>query len=239
MANDNNSSLMDKALKQLQAFNEKLQQQSKWIDQSNHPELPAIMDEYAKRDFWVLREALNLLRGYHPHRNGWGESGDLERAKSCVGPGGSLSVINLQAPVRKWQVKPKDFIKWAEEKGLPLYPAMKHVMTSPAHLSKPIKQTRTSQANQTRQSEKKARLENLEWMRNEIDSRTVERNWDSSSIPATKDDFHIVFFSVFPNRDKVKVDTLACDLPKIGIKFQPGRKVSKNNLLAKLFDDLI
>ncbi|MEW8149973.1 MAG: hypothetical protein AB2810_07455, partial [Candidatus Thiodiazotropha endolucinida] len=77
MANDNNLASMDKALKHLQAFNEKLQQQSKWIDQPNHPELPSILDGYAKRDFWVLQEALNLLRGYHPYRSGWGESGDL------------------------------------------------------------------------------------------------------------------------------------------------------------------
>ncbi|MCU7871927.1 MAG: hypothetical protein KZQ91_04185 [Candidatus Thiodiazotropha sp. (ex Lucinoma borealis)] len=235
MANDNNSASMDKALKHLQAFNEKLQQQSKWIDQPNHPELPTILDEYAKRDFWVLQEALNLLRGYHPHRSGWGESGDLALAKSCVGPGGSLSVINPQAPVRKWQVRPKDFIKWAEVKGLPLYPAMKHAMTSPVRLSSPTQQTRTSQANQTRKAEKEARLEALEWMRVEIDSRTIERNWDSSTIPATKEDFHDVFFRIFPDRDKVKVETLAADLPQIGIKFQPGRKKSKNNVLAKLF----
>ncbi|MEW8692677.1 MAG: hypothetical protein AB2535_16650 [Candidatus Thiodiazotropha endolucinida] len=239
MANDNNLASMDKALKHLQAFNEKLQQQSKWIDQPNHPELPSILDGYAKRDFWVLQEALNLLRGYHPYRSGWGESGDLVLAKSCVGPGGSLPVINPQAPVRKWQVRPKDFLKWAEEKGLPLYPAMKHAMSSPAQLSKPEQQTKTDQANRTRKAEKKARLEALQQIKDEIDTLTVGRSWDSSNIPATKEDFHGVFFRFNKDLKKVSVGTLADDLPQIGIKFQPGQKTREDNVLVRLFQDRI
>jgi hypothetical protein len=239
MASDNNSASMDKALKQLQAFNDKLQQRSKWIDQPNHPELPTIMDEYAKRDFWVLQEALNLLRGYHPKRSGWGVPGDIALAESCVGQGGSLSVINPQMPVRKWQVRPKDFIKWAEEKGLPLHSAMKHTMTGGGQLSSPARQTKTDQANRTRKAEKESRLDALEWMRNEIDSRTTGRNWDSSTIPATKEDFHDVFYQIFTDLKKVTAGTLADDLPQIGIKFQPGQKSRKDNVLVQIFQDRI
>lgn len=237
MASDNNSASMDEALKQLQAFNDKLQQRSTWIDQPNHPELPTILDEYAKRDFWLLQEALNLLRGYHPKRNGWGASGDLALAKSCVGPGGSLSVINSQAPVRKWQVRPKGFIKWANDKGLPLYPAMKHAMSHPARVSSPTEQTRTNQANRIRKAEKEARIEALQQIKDEIDNRTVGRSWDSSNIPATKEDFHGVFFRLKKDLKKVSVGTLADDLPLIGIKFQPGQKSRKDNVLAQLFQD--
>ncbi|MEW8687316.1 MAG: hypothetical protein AB2556_16005 [Candidatus Thiodiazotropha sp.] len=239
MASDNNSASMDKALKQLQAFNDKLQQRSTWIDQPNHPELPTILDEYAKRDFWLLQEALNLLRGYHPNRNGWGESGDLALAKSCVGSGGSLSVINSQAPVRKWQVRPKDFLKWAEEKGLPVHLAIKHAMSHPARVSSPTEQTRTNQANRTRKAEKEARIEALQQIKDEIDNRTVGRSWDSSNIPATKEDFHGVFFRLKKDLKKVTAGTLADDLPQIGIKFQPGQKSRKDNVLTQLFQDRI
>jgi hypothetical protein len=237
MANDNSSDAMDKALKLLQSETDKLKLRFKWINQPNHPELPTILDEYVKRNFWQLQEALNLLRGYHPSRNGWGVPGDLALAKSCVGPGGSLLVINPHEPVRNWRVSPKDFIKWAEEKGLPLHPAMKHAMTGPAQLSKPEQQTRTDKANRTRKAEKEARLEALQQMKDEIDNRTVGRSWDSSNIPATKEDFHGVFFRFNKDLKKVSVGTLADDLPQIGIKFQPGQKTRKDNVLAKLFQD--
>lgn len=239
MANDNNSDATDKALKKLQALNDNLQQNVQWTNQPNHPELPTILDEYAKRDFWLLQEALNLLRGYHPNRNGWGESGDLALAKSCVGSGGSLPVINPQAPVRKWQVRPKDFIKWAEGKGLPLHPTMKHAMTSTAQLSSPVQQTKTDQANRTRKAEKEARIEALQQIKDEIDNRTVGRSWDSSNIPATKEDFHGVFFRLKKDLKKVTAGTLADDLPQIGIKFQPVQKSRKDNVLAQLFQDRI
>ncbi|MES9989629.1 MAG: hypothetical protein ABW077_17115 [Candidatus Thiodiazotropha endolucinida] len=239
MANDNNSDVTDKALKQLKALNDNLQQNVQWTNQPNHPELPTILDEYAKRDFWLLQEALNLLRGYYPKRNGWGESGDLALAKSSVGPGGSLSVINPQAPVRKWQVRPKGFLKWAEEKGLPVHLAMKHAMSNHVRHSSTTQQTRTNQANRTRKAEKEARIEALRQIKEEIDNRTVGRSWDSSNIPATKEDFHGVFFRFNKDLKKVSVGTLADDLPQMGIKFQPGQKTRKDNVLAQLFQGLI
>ncbi|MCU7933236.1 MAG: hypothetical protein KZQ90_20790 [Candidatus Thiodiazotropha sp. (ex Codakia rugifera)] len=239
MSQENSTDAKDKLLKHMWSIVDRMQQHNKWIDQPNHPELPMILDQYLKRDFWRLQEALNLIRGYHPSRNGWGKRGDLTLAKSCVGPGGSLSVINSQESDWDWKVRPKAFVKWAEEKGLSLHPDMKHAMISPARLSNPTPQTRTKQANRTRKAEKEARLEALVWMRNEIDQRTHDRNWDSSSIPSTKDDFHDVFYRIFPDIVEVKAETLAGDLPQIGIKFQPGRKTSKNNVLSKLFNDLI
>ncbi|MEW8024761.1 MAG: hypothetical protein AB2794_17195 [Candidatus Thiodiazotropha endolucinida] len=239
MGDEKSADAMDKLVNHLQGVTEKLQQNIKWTNQPNHPALPTILDEYAKRDFWLLQEALNMMRGYHPNRSGWGESGDLALAKSCVGPGGSLSVINSQAPVRKWQVRPKDFIKWAEEKGLPLHPTMKHAMTSTAQLSSPAQQTKTDQANRTRKAEKKARLEALQKIKDEIDNRTVGRSWDSSNIPATKEDFHGVFFRFNKDLKKVSVVTLADDLPQIGIKFQPGQKSRKDNVLVQLLYDRI
>ncbi|MES9850922.1 MAG: hypothetical protein ABW170_03730 [Candidatus Thiodiazotropha sp. L084R] len=239
MAQDNNSAPMDQVLRRLKVFNDKLQRQSNWRNQPNHPELPTIIDQYVKRDFWKLQEALNILRGYHPDRAGWGNRRDSELARSSVGPGGSLKVINPQEAVRHWKVKPKDFIKWAIEKGLQIDPAMKHSVNGPAKKHIPTTPVKTVQANQSRKSEKKARLDALEWMREEIDRRAQNRSWDSRNIPATKKDFLDIFFTINPDLKKVEVDTLAGDLPDIGIKFQSGQKARKDNVLAGLFKDLI
>ncbi|MCG7935882.1 MAG: hypothetical protein JAY68_14645 [Candidatus Thiodiazotropha taylori] len=241
MANDDNSASMEKVFEQLRAFNDKMQQRSKWIDQPNYPELPAIIDRYVKRDFWVLPEALNILRGYHPYRTGWGNTGDRELVQSCVGPGGSLKVINPQESVRHWKVRPKDFVQWANQKGLPIASVLKLAVQGEVKQSLPISTGKTDQANQSRKSEKQARLQALKRMRDEIDRRVVEqnRNWDSGNIPATKADLYNIFFQINPDLKKVAVETLADDLPQFGIKFQPGQKPNKDNVLARLLDDLI
>ncbi|MEW8348573.1 MAG: hypothetical protein AB2687_09700 [Candidatus Thiodiazotropha taylori] len=240
MANDDNSASMEKVFEQLRAFNDKLQQRSKWIDQPNHPELPAIIDQYVKQDFWVLPEALNILRGFHPYRTGWGNTGDRELAQSCVGPGGSLKVINPQESVRHWKVRPKDFVQWANQKGLPIASILKLAVQGVGKQSLSTTRGKTDQANLSRKTEKEARLEALETLRDKIDRRAVEknRNWNSCNIPATKADLHGIFFQINPDLKKVAVDTLADDLPQIGIKFQHGQKSRSDNALVKLFDDL-
>ncbi|MCG8038567.1 MAG: hypothetical protein JAZ19_16195 [Candidatus Thiodiazotropha taylori] len=241
MGNNDYSASMEKAFKQLRAFNDKMQQWSKWIDQPNHPELPAIIDRYVKRDFWVLPEALNILRGYHPYRTGWGNTGDRELAQSCVGPGGSLKVINPQESVRHWKVRPKDFMQWANQKGLPIDSVLKLAVQGGVKQSLPISTGKTDQANLSRKSEKEARLQELKRIRDEIDRRVVEqnRNWDSKNIPATKADLHDIFFQINPDLKKIAVDTLADDLPQIGIKFQSGQNPNKHNVLARLLSDLV
>lgn len=241
MANHDNSASMEKAFEQLRAFNDKMQQRSKWTNQPNHPELPAIIDRYVKRDFWVLPEALNILRGYHPDRTGWGNTGDRELAQSCVGPGGSLKVINPQESVRHWKVRPKDFVQWANQKGLPIASILKLAVQGEGKESLITSTGKTDHANQIRKSEKEARLHAIKRIRDEIDRRVVEqnRNWDSRNIPATKADLHDIFFQINPDLKTVAVETLADDLPQIGIKFQPGQKPNKDNVLARLLDDLI
>ncbi|MCG8017933.1 MAG: hypothetical protein JAY97_17135 [Candidatus Thiodiazotropha sp. 'RUGA'] len=241
MANDDNSASMEMVFEQLRAFNDKMQQQSKWIDQPNHPELPAIIDRYVKRDFWLLPEALNILRGYHPYRTGWGNTGDRELAQSCVGPGGSLNVINTQESVRHWKVRPKDFVQWANQKGLPIDSILKLAVQGEVKQSLPISTGKTDQANLSRKSEKEARLQAIKRIRDEIDRRVAEqnRNWDSRNIPATKADLHDIFFQINPDLKKVTVETLSDDLPQIGIKFQPGQKPNKDNVLARLLVDFI
>ena len=77
---------------------------------------------------------------------------------------------------------------------------------------------------------KKARLEALQQIKDEIDNRTVGRSWDSSNIPATKEDFHGVFFRFNKDLKKVSVGTLADDLSQIGIKFQPGQKTREDKI---------
>ncbi|MCG8071463.1 MAG: hypothetical protein N0C86_05710, partial [Candidatus Thiodiazotropha taylori] len=81
----------------------------------------------------------------------------------------------------------------------------------------------------------------LKRIRDEIDRRVVEqnRNWDSKNIPATKADLHDIFFQINPDLKKIAVDTLADDLPQIGIKFQSGQNPNKHNVLARLLSDLV
>ena len=132
---------------------------------------------------------------------------------------------------KQTKIKVSDLIPWAKQKGVALPPLLIAAMNPPSLAGQP----KTHKATEKKIDAKVERLETLKRFKEEIDLRSVGFSWNSGNIPVTKEDFHEVFYLVYPNIPRVKASTLADDLPQIGIKFQPGRKALKNNVLKKIF----
>jgi hypothetical protein len=106
--------------KELTKFTDRLQTQTKAQNEVPHPHWRAHVHDYRKRDFWLLSEGLNLLYQSHPHNTSPSGGCYTYRAlaEHCIGPGGSLAVVNPEASFRKMKIRPTELFEWARYKRL-------------------------------------------------------------------------------------------------------------------------
>lgn len=230
--NDELSKAKRDVLEAIQPVLDRLNQRQKYLDQPNHPALAQLAADYAKRDFWQLRNALNMAAGYHPDRQGWGRKGDWSLASACVGPDGSLRVVNPNEPFRKWRVRPAEFLTWATKKGIPVHSSVRSAVAG--KVTAPVI-SRTTNGTEKRKLQVEQRQDMIEMFIEQIDQLTADRNWDSSCMPVNWKDAHRVFYLVYPNVKYVSSRTLSGGLIALGAHCTPGRKSPDNRVLYNLF----
>lgn len=211
---------------------DRLRKRQAWISQPNHPELAEIATDYAKRDYWLLREALNMAAGYHPSRSEWGKPGDYQLAASCVGPAGSLPVINQDEPQRKWRVRPEAFLEWAGAKGVPVHAAVRSAWLG---VAPPMDATGPAKATEKKKAQAAQRQQLVASFIEQLNRKLTNYSWDSTAMPVTWEDVHRVFFRVNTKTPKVSIRTLADDFRALGSNCAPGRKSKENKVLDRLF----
>ncbi|MCP5306968.1 MAG: hypothetical protein H6953_16110 [Chromatiaceae bacterium] len=210
----------------------RLDESAQWRNQPNHPELARLAAQHARRDFWRLQEAFNLAAGFHPARDGWGRDGDLQLARGCVGPDGSLKVVNPKESERKWRVRPSDFIQWADTKGISVHPAVLHACRGGSAIPKPPSQVK---ATRVRQSQVELRSEKIQEFLGRLDQLSANYRWDRTRMPVTWDDVHRVFYRLYPDVKEVSPGTLAIDFKKSGARCAPGTPSKTRTVLEDLF----
>lgn len=218
-----------------QPFLDQLKAQTKAQNEAPHPHWRAYAHDYSKRDFWLLSEGLNLL--YQSHPNNTSSSGGCftyrTLAEHCIGPGGSLAVINPESSFYKIKVRPTDLIEWAHQKNIAIPSELEQTL-SPDPSPSP-----TAAALRAKTNTKQERLKQLRMFVDDIERRAKagNRNWDRTCLPVTKKDFTEIFFKCYPDVKEVSVATLADDLRQFEVKFRPGTSNKKNNVLTKLFNN--
>lgn len=203
-----------------------------------------LCQEWAKRDFWLLWEGLNLLVGRHPDIRDWesGVSELWELAIMCIGPGGSLSVANPDAKAfgkggraQKYRVRGVDLLDWARTKGI----------TVPQELASAVFGDSTeiaSAATRTKEYRKRERLRDVREFSKLVYQRASQAGMDwgvnEGPIAATKAEFKECFESHMrlSKAESVALATFQEDLKHLGIRFRKGTKNRPDNDLAKLFD---
>jgi len=219
---------------ELTKLTDRLQTQTKAQNEVPHPHWRAHVRDYRKRDFWLLSEGLNLLYQSHPHNTSASGGCYTYRAlaEHCIGPGGSLAVVNPEASFRKMKIRPTELFEWARYKNITIPSELQQALV-PAPSSAP-----TAAALRTKTNIKQERLRQLRTFINDIEQRAkaANRNWDCTCLPVTKHDFAEIFFNRYPDVKKVSVATLADDLHQFGVKFRQGTSHTKNNVLNKLFN---
>ncbi len=198
---------------------------------------------WAKRDFWSLWEALNLLVHRHPETHDWSDGvGDLwQLAVTCIGPGGTLRVINPEvkalttpALAHKYKIRPLDLLSWARAKKISVPKELDAVLTGVEEIS-------SSAGTLSLEERKKKRRRDIRRF-TDIAYAEAERvgiDWAKMKLPigVTKQEFKAVFeqyMRVQPS-EKVSQDTFNDDLKDLGITFARGVKNRSNNDLARLF----
>lgn len=210
----------------------------------NRPEFPAHCRAWARRDFWTLREGLNLLLSRRPQAQDW-DYGVLDLwklAQACIGPNGTLKIINPDteaffenSKVDKFKVQPADLLQWAEQKGIPIPDALSEAVRGRAPITAEVVSPSLI-ANQAKQDNKTRRLNALTSFLNDMEqqAKNNDLSWDRMAIPVTKEDFRTVFCRLYPEHD-VASATLADDVAGLGGQFRPGTRSKANNILEKLF----
>lgn len=204
-----------------------------------------ICDEWARRDFWSLHEGLNLLKREHPESRNYDDKFIRLRAfaQTCIGPGGSLFVVNPEARAltkaaltEKYRVRPVDLLAWAKNKQIPVPEELLAAVYGDA----PV--TKTSAATTSQEEKKRARRQSIRQFKEVVYRRAEELGFEwavsNGPINATKEEFKDLFehkMGVQPE-DRVKLETFKLDLKELGVQFARGVKKRSNNDLSKLFD---
>ncbi|MCG8433996.1 MAG: hypothetical protein MJA83_08195 [Gammaproteobacteria bacterium] len=214
------------------------------VEPAPHPNFDDAIAEHVKRDYWTLKEGLNMLCRCHPDKQRW-DHGIYELftlAKSCIGPEGTLKVAGLRAdgslplisPQSKLKTTPRDLLTWAKTKNIPVPIELESAVFGNHSNAKQV----TAKATQSRETKKRDRHRDLGVFLNDIEARSHESNQPITrhSIPATKRQFHEIFISRYPEYSDIKVSTLADDLTDLGVKFKHGTGKQTKNILKSLFD---
>ena len=202
-----------------------------------------ICQEWARRDFWLLWEGLNLLVGRHPDIRDWesGVSELWELAVACIGPRGSLSVANPDAKAlskggraQKYRVRGLDLLDWARGKGITVPPELASAVFGDSPEV-------TSEATRTKEYRKRDRLRDIRGFSELVYQRARQAGMDwgvnEGPIAATKAEFKECFESHLglSKAESVALATFQEDLKHLGIRFRKGTKNRPDNDLAKLF----
>jgi hypothetical protein len=210
----------------------------------NRPEFPAHCRTWARRDFWTLREGLNLLLNRRPQAQDWnyGVLDLWKLAQACIGPDGTLKVINPDtetffenSKVDKLKVRPADLLQWAEEKGITIPAALSEAVHGRAPITAEVVSP-VLIATQAKQDNKARRIEALTSFLSDMEQKAKNNDlsWGRRAIPVTKENFRAVFCRVYPEHN-VAAATLADDVTDLGGQFRPGTRSKANNILEKLF----
>ena len=248
MTNEKNTDVVPDDLKNAsEQFLKHLEEQSKRAKELSRPFRPgfrAHCQTWTRRDFWTLREGFNLLCGRRPQAQDWDYGVlDLWRlAQACIGPNGTLKVINPDtetffenSKVDKHKVRPADLLRWAEQKGITIPAALCEAVQGRAPIAAEVVPPPLI-ANKAKQDRKAARIEALKAFLNQMEQLVKKENlrFDRTCIPVTKDDFRSVFLRINPSFD-VSTATLADDLAELGVTFEPGTRNKSDNILERLF----
>ena len=202
-----------------------------------------LCQEWAKRDFWNLKEAINLLLRDHPEDDGWGLGFEAvwELAKNCIGPGGSLRVVNpeLKAWTRRGRaqkllVKPVDLLDWARDKEISIPVELRNAVFGKQEKSSVLA------ANQSRAFDKRDRRRQIKQFVDEIyhlaGQADLDWGYGKGPIKGTKVQFKELFEARYryEEGDKVSQATFDDDLKELGVRFPPGVKTTPENDLVRL-----
>lgn len=231
----------------IESFQSWLEENSKRVDENRawavRNDFSGLCHEWAKRDFWLLWDGLNLLVGRHPDIRDWesGVSELWELAVTCIGPGGSLSVANPDAKAwtrvglaQKYRVRGVDLLDWARTKGIPVPPELASAVLGDSPEV-------TSEATRTKEYRKRDRLRDIRGFSEQVyqKARQAGMDWglNEGPIAATKAEFKEFFESHMglSKAESVALATFQEDLKHLGIRFRKGTKNRPDNDLAKLF----
>lgn len=225
-----------KALEKRQA-EEKRQAQLKTKAEKTSKKLTQLYSTWCKRDTWlVYKEALYLFVGQDPAETtvfDFINNGIWELARSCAGH--SLNLANPKDKDTLWRVTPAEWARWLKEKGYAVPAELTAILSPITPIVTP--EQKIAPAQQAREKKKRDRIQALKAFVIEIGERARKNKieFDKQSIPVTKGDFLKVFHSQYPQIEEISLSTFDHDIAEIGLKFKPGTKPNKNNILVELF----
>ena len=193
-------------------------------------------EKWCLRDTWLLEsEAVSLALEVQPS---WllpiiDADALLKLAISCAGY--SLPIEKVSGVHSKWRVKPADWVRWLKEKGYSVN-AQLEAITQPK-VPEIKAEPQTARATESRERKKARRISDLKGFVAEVEQRARAANlpWDRTSIPVTKADFRAVFFKQYPRYRDLSRASFDNDFTEVGVKFRPGVRRKKNNVLKALF----
>ncbi len=193
-------------------------------------------EKWCLRDTWLLEsEAVPLALEVQPS---WllpiiDADALLKLAISCAGY--SLPIEKLSWMQTKWRVKPADWVRWLKEKGYSVN-AQLEAITQPK-VPEIKAEPQTARATESRERKKALRIGDLKRFVAEVEKRAQAAKllWDRTGIPVTKADFRAVFFKQHAQYRELSRDSFDNDFTEIGVKFRPGVKRKKNNVIKALF----
>jgi hypothetical protein len=201
--------------------------------------LRKLYEKWCLRDTWLLDvEAIPLALEEEPTWVSYvieGADTLLKLAISCAGH--SLPIENVSEAQSKWRVKPVNWVHWLKEKGYPVN-AQLEARTQPK--AREIKaEPQTARATASRERNKALRIADLKRFVADVEqrARADKLPWDRTGIPVTKADFLAEFFKQYPQYSDFSLASFDNDFAEIGVKFRPGVKRKKNNVLKGLFSN--
>lgn len=213
----------------LAAQQEKAEKESKKLTQ--------LYSNWCKRDTWLVYEqAVYLADGRDPaafNLVGSNNTQIWELTKSCGGH--SLSLVNPKDKPSQWMVSPREWARWLKEKGY----SVPVELTAILFPEQPIvtSKQKIAPAQESREKKKRDRLKALKAFVSDVEERARKSRVEfvKVAISVTKGDFLDVFYSQYPQYEKISLTTFEHDIAEIGLKFKSGSKSNKNNQLSKLF----
>src|SRR5258708_1354463 len=201
--------------------------------------LRKLYEKWCLRDTWLLdMEAVPLALGEEPTWLSYvieGADTLLKLAISCAGH--SLPIENVNEAQSKWKVKPANWVRWLKEKRYAVN-AQLEAITQPK-VPEIKAEAQTARATATREKNKARRLGHLRRFLEEVEQRARARNlsWDRTGIPTAKADFLAEFFKQYPQYGDLSRASFDNDFTHLGVKFKPGVRRNKNNVLRGLFSN--
>src|SRR5258708_15482551 len=201
--------------------------------------LRKLYEKWCLRDTWLLdMEAVPLALGEEPTWLSYvieGADTLLKLAISCAGH--SLPIENVNEAQSKWKVKPANWVRWLKEKRYAVNAQLKAI--TPPKVPEMKAEAQTARATATREKNKARRLGHLRRFLEEVEQRARARNlsWDRTGIPTAKADFLAEFFKQYPQYGDLSRASFDNDFTQLGVKFKPGVRRNKNNVLRGLFSN--